>query len=156
MIQQKCDLDQTLAGQQNLSETIGQHKEELLELQNEYVKAMKSKDLKLMESIEKDRHYLGEEIAKLEGAAKGLRRDFGSLQEERKSECYDEDYSRLTLFQAASFLIGGVPMGIAAFMAEGNRKSMQELTRGPEHVHHPKKCTSPAPTLFPTTHNFEN
>jgi hypothetical protein len=30
------------------------------------------------------------------------------------------------------------------------------ITRGPEHVHHPKKCTSPAPTLFPTTHNFEN
>jgi hypothetical protein len=145
MIQPNCNLDQTLAGQQvqkNLSETIGQYKVDLLELQNEYEKAMKSKDLNFMESIEKERHYLGEEIAKLEGAAKGLRRDFGSLQEERKSECYDEDYSRLTLFQAASFLIGGVPMGIAAFAAEGNRKSMQELTKRTESCGEPLGITS--------------
>jgi hypothetical protein len=41
-------------------------------------------------------------------------------------------------------------------LVESLTSQLSVITRGPEHVHHPKKCTSPAPTLFPTTHNFEN
>jgi hypothetical protein len=144
MMEQNCTLDQTLAGQQiqkDLSETIEQHKKGLLELQNEYVKAMKSKDAKLMESIEKERHYLGEEIAKLEGAKKGLRRNFGRLREGGRSRYLDEFFRRLTLFQAVSS-IGGINMGVPAFMAEGNGKSMQELTKRTESCGEPPGVTS--------------
>jgi len=105
MIEQKFNLDQTVAGQQvqnYLLAKIGQYKKKLLELQNEYVKAMKSKDLKWMESIEKPRHYFGEEIAKLEGAKKGLCRNFGRLQEEMisryQSRHQDEVSSKPNLF----------------------------------------------------------
>jgi hypothetical protein len=132
MIEQKFNLDQTIAGQQvqnHLLATMEQHKEELLELQNAYAKAMKSKDLKWMESIEKTRHYLGEEIAKLEGAKKGLCRDLGSLQVERKSQYQDDFERRLTLFHAPSVLIRRVLMGIAPFLAAaGIKESIPELT----------------------------
>jgi hypothetical protein len=136
MIEQKFNLDQTIAGQQvqnHLLATMEQHKEELLELQNGYVKAMKSKDLKWMESIEKTRHYLGEEIGKLERAKKGLCRDFGRLQVERKSQYQDDFYWRLMLFHSPSVLIRGVPMGTATFLAAaGIKESIPELTKRTE------------------------
>ena len=103
---------------------------------------MKSKDLKRIESIEKDRHDLGERIAKLEGVKKRLCRDFATLQEESTSRYQDEVYRRLKLFEALFSLIGGVPMGIAAFAAEGNRKSMQELTKRTESCGEPLEVTS--------------
>ncbi len=163
-------------------------------MQNEYVEAMELKDLELMESIEEVRKWLSEEIAKLEGAKKGLRRDFEGLQEERKGRYHDEfdtlgleelrlmrevltqdsraivgnsshnsiwtegapreasKYKRLAaadvergiaLINAASFLIRGVPIGIAAFLATaGIKESVQELTRRTE------SCGSPLGLLL--------
>jgi len=104
MIEQKCS-NQAIEGQQfqNLTLlTTLQLGKELLELQNEYIKAMRSKDLKRMESIEKDRHDLGERIAKLEGVKKELCRDFATLQEEMisryQSRHQDEVSSKPNLF----------------------------------------------------------
>jgi hypothetical protein len=44
--------------------------------------------------------------------------------------------------------------GISVFATLSERRDTS-LTRGPEHVHHPKKCTSALPNLSPTIHNFK-
>ena len=100
MIQQNCRLDQTLAGQQvrrDLIETIGRRQKELLELQNEYVEARKAKNLEFMELIEKEKYCLGERIAKLDRAKKGLHVDFGSLEKRKRKSWYQDEFNSLVL-----------------------------------------------------------